>query len=89
MIDLENVKKKILATVDKAGYITEKMLIDYCIEDNIPDYAIDQLCDQLFDAHVPVLDIPIFIENKYLASYSKHLTENTYSKKEENACIGH
>ena len=83
MIDLENVKKKILATVDKAGYITEKMLIDYCIEDNIPDYAIDQLCDQLFDAHVPVLDIPIFIENKYLASYSKHLTENTYSKKEE------
>lgn len=83
MIDLENVKKKILATVDKAGYITEKMLIDYCIEDNIPDYAIDQLCDQLFDAHVPVLDIPIFIENKYLASYSKYLTENTYSKKEE------
>ena len=83
LIDLENVKKKILATVDKAGYITEKMLIDYCIEDNIPDYAIDQLCDQLFDAHVPVLDIPIFIENKYLASYSKHLTENTYSKKEE------
>lgn len=83
MIDLENVKKKILATVDKAGYITEKMLIDYCIEDNIPDYAIDQLCDQLFDAHVPVLDIPIFIENKYLASYSKHLTENTYSKKKK------
>lgn len=83
MIDLENVKKKILATVDKAGYITEKMLIDYCIEDNIPDYAIDQLCDQLFDAHVPVLDIPIFIENKYLALYSKYLTENTYSKKEE------
>lgn len=83
MIDLENVKKKILATVDKAGYITEKMLIDYCIEDNIPDYAIDQLCDQLFDAHVPVLDIPIFIENKYLASYSKYLTENTYSKREE------
>lgn len=38
LIDLENVKKKILATVDKAGYITEKMLIDYCIEDNIPDY---------------------------------------------------
>lgn len=83
MIDLENVKKKILATVDKAGYITEKMLIDYCIEDNIPDYAIDQLCDQLFDAHVPVLDIPIFIENKYLALYSKYLTENTYSKREE------
>lgn len=83
MIDLENVKKKILATVDKAGYITEKMLIDYCIEDNIPDYVIDQLCDQLFDAHVPVLDIPIFIENKYLALYSKYLTENTYSKKEE------
>lgn len=83
LIDLENVKKKILATVDKAGYITEKMLIDYCIEDNIPDYAIDQLCDQLFDAHVPVLDIPIFIENKYLALYSKYLTENTYSKKEE------
>lgn len=83
MIDLENVKKKILATVDKAGYITEKMLIDYCIEDNIPDYAIDQLCDQLFDAHVLVLDIPIFIENKYLALYSKYLTENTYSKREE------
>lgn len=83
MIDLGNVKKKILETVDKAGYITEKMLIDYCVEDNIPDYAIDQLCDQLFDAHVPVLDIPIFIENKYLASYSKYLTENTYSKKEE------
>lgn len=83
MIDLENVKKKILATVDKAGYITEKMLIDYCIEDNIPDYAIYQLCDQLFDAHVPVLDIPIFIENKYLALYSKYLTENTYSKREE------
>lgn len=83
LIDLENVKKKILATVDKAGYITEKMLIDYCIEDNIPDYVIDQLCDQLFDAHVPVLDIPIFIENKYLALYSKYLTENTYSKKEE------
>lgn len=83
LIDLENVKKKILATVDKAGYITEKMLIDYCIEDNIPDYAIDQLCDQLFDAHVPVLDIPIFIENKYLALYSKYLTENTYSKREE------
>ena len=35
MIDLENVKKKIMATVDKAGYITEKMLIDYCIEDNM------------------------------------------------------
>lgn len=83
MIDLGNVKKKILETVDKAGYITEKMLIDYCFEDNIPDYAIDQLCDQLFDAHVSVLDIPIFIENKYLASYSKYLTENTYSKKEE------
>ena len=83
LIDLGNVKKKILETVDKAGYITEKMLIDYCVEDNIPDYAIDQLCDQLFDAHVPVLDIPIFIENKYLASYSKYLTENTYSKKEE------
>ena len=49
MIDLGNVKKKILETVDKAGYITEKMLIDYCVEDNIPDYAIDQLCDQLFD----------------------------------------
>ena len=83
LIDLESVKKRILTTVDKAGYITEKKLIDYCVEDNIPDYAIDQLCDQLFDAQVPVLDISIFIENDYLALYSKYLTENAYSKKEE------
>lgn len=76
------IEGKIDEIVEKAGYITEKMLIDLCIDENLPDYEIDQLCDKVFMRNIIVLETSVYVENDIVRKYAQNIQRND----KKNAC---
>lgn len=75
------IEGKVDEIVEKAGYITEKMLVDLCIDENLPDYEIDQLCDRVFIRNIIVLETSVYVENDVVRKYARNI-----QCKDKNAC---